>query len=76
MKGYFLLKRLSKSNRLVHIPDPATETLIVDKPTPANILDLAGLVIMKLVFGWDITMRKYQGRRFPYIPDINGEFHP
>jgi len=66
---YYLLKRLSKSNRLVHIPDPAADLLLKDSAVPTNIIDLARLAIMKLVFGWDLVMSKHLGNWFPYIPD-------
>ncbi len=64
---FYLLKKLSKTNKLVYIPDPCYDVLPVDKFTPTNIVDLAALVIMKLIFGRDIVMSK-----LPYIKGFSG----
>lgn len=65
---FYFLKRLSTTNRLVHIPDPAADALTIDRPSPANIRDLAKLFILKAIYGFSITIGKHAGRRIPGIP--------
>lgn len=66
---FYLLKKLLKTNKLVYIPDPAHDVLPIDKFTPTNIVDLVSLIILKLIYGWDITMGKLLHTRFPCMPD-------
>jgi len=67
---FYLLKRLSKGNELVHICDPSMDGMTVEKFTPTNIINLVSLIILKLIFGWDITMGKLPNRKgFSGMPD-------
>ena len=65
---FYLLKKLLKTNKLVYVPDPSYDVLLpIDKFTPTNIADLAGLAIAKLIFGHDIIMGK-----LPYVKGFSG----
>ena len=66
---FYLLKRLSKRNELVHICDPSMDVMTVEKFTPTNIINLVSLIILKLIFGWDVIMGKLPYTRFPCMPD-------
>jgi len=67
--SFYLLKRLSEGNRLVYIADPACDRMQVDKSAPRTIVDMVELVVIKLIFGCDITMGKRFHTRFPSMPD-------
>lgn len=66
---FYLLKKLSKTIRLVYIPDPAHDVLPIDKFAPTNIVDLVSLIILKLIYGWDMTMGKLLNMKLPYMSD-------
>ncbi len=66
---HYLLRRLSKANTLVYIPDPACDALSIDKSMPKNPADLAALAVMKLTFGHDITVGRLSYTKFPCIPE-------
>lgn len=68
---FYLLKKLSKRNRLVCINYGPP---YMGKYTPASIVDLATLIILKLIYGRDIAMGKFPSefpitKGFAYIPD-------
>ena len=68
--SFYILKRLSGVNKLVFMPDEAWDILLVDKYTPANIVDLVGLVMLKLTFGWNIVLGKLPYMKgIPSMPD-------
>jgi len=67
--AFYILKKIGKRNRLVYVPDPAADALIIGKVAPTNITDLAISVVLKLIFGWDITIGKYIGQVVNGIPD-------
>ncbi len=65
---FYLLKRLSKANRLVYMRAP-NEVFPVEEYIPTNIVDLAQLIIWKLVYGRDIVMGRIPYVKFASIPD-------
>jgi len=62
---YYFLKRLSKANRLVFMAHEMWDVLEIEQYTPRDGMGLAMLAIMKLTFGWDITLA-----RLPYSKGI------
>jgi hypothetical protein len=66
---FYLLKRLSGINTLIHIGDPSLDAVKVDKFTPTNIIDWARLIILKLVYGRGITMGRLPSRDVPCMSD-------
>lgn len=65
----YLLKRLCQENTLIFICDPSMDGMKVEKFTPASIIDWAKFIILKLVYGLDITMGKLPYRNFPCMSD-------
>lgn len=63
------LRRLKEKNRLVYIPDPAMNGLVLTRLSPWNILNLALLGIIKLTFGRGATMYEYLGQKIVSLPD-------
>jgi len=67
---FYLVKKLSKRNRLVYVSIGSLGPPYWSKYTPTNIVDLASLTISKLIYGRDIAMGKYPHiKGFSYIPD-------
>ena len=66
---FYLLKRLSKGNKLIHICDPSMDGRRVEKFTPTNIIDWASLIILKLVYGRGITLGEFPYTKFPCMSD-------
>ena len=67
--SYYLLKKLSKANRLVYMHSRSDSTLI-RKVTPTNIAEVLSLIIWKLTCGSDIVMGKVAyGSATPCMPD-------
>jgi len=66
---FYLLKRLSKGNKLIHICDPSMDGRRVEKFTPTNIIDWASLIILKLVYGRGIAIGKIPYTKFPCMSD-------
>jgi len=67
--SFYFLKRLSERNRLVYMAAAATDRVQVDRSAPTTIVDLAELVVIKLIFGRDTAMGKRFHTRFPSMPD-------
>lgn len=66
--AFYLLKKLGKTNRLVHVYAP-DEILPIEEFIPTNLTDLADLIINKLIYGFGITMGRLPHTKFPCIPD-------
>ncbi|MFC1900900.1 hypothetical protein ACFLYN_04835 [Chloroflexota bacterium] len=66
---YYLMKRLSKRNKLIHITDPSMDERKVEKFIPKNIIDLARLIISKLIYGRDIIIGKISYTNFLCMSD-------
>lgn len=67
---FYLLKRLSKTNRLVYMPEPSYDVLSIDKAAPANITEALYLLRCKMVYGWDILLGKHPlGQKITRMPD-------
>lgn len=67
---FYLLKRLSKTNRIVYMPDPAYDAVLINKAASANIIELVNLLKDKMVYGWDISLGKHPlGQKTTLIPD-------
>lgn len=66
---FYLLKRLSQRNKLVHISDPSLDGMRVEKLTPTNITGWASLIVSKLVYGRGITMGKLLNMYSPCMSD-------
>ena len=54
---FYVVKKLSKRNRLVYISSYPTQ-VTPSQYTPTNIVDLARLIIIKLIYGRDMAMGK------------------
>ena len=66
---FYLLKRLSKRNKLIHICDPSMDGREVKKFTSKNIIDWASLIISKLIYGLDITKGRILSMNFLCMSD-------
>ena len=66
---FYLLKRLNQGNKLIHITDPSMDGRVVEKFTPKNIIELASLMISKLIYGLDITKGRVLSMNFPCMSD-------
>ncbi|MFC1931524.1 hypothetical protein ACFLXJ_04930 [Chloroflexota bacterium] len=66
--AFYLLKKLSKTNRLVYVYSP-DEVLPIEEFIPTNLTDLADLMINKLIYGFGITMGRLSYTHFPCLPD-------
>lgn len=67
--SFYLLKKLSKGNRLVYIYSRSDAGLI-RKVTPINIAELVNLIIWRLVYGRDIVMGELPyWKGIPCMPD-------
>ncbi|MFC2010263.1 hypothetical protein ACFLVU_01795 [Chloroflexota bacterium] len=65
---YYLLKRLSKRNRLVYVVPKSP--ISMSKYTPVNIVDLAKLIVFKVIYGFDAALGKISlVRGFLWIND-------
>jgi hypothetical protein len=66
---FYMLKRLSKANRLVYMHDPSYVTLI-SKCNPNNLIDLVRYIRCKLLYGFDIMMSEVNySKGVPCMPD-------
>lgn len=66
--SFYFLRRLSKTNTLVYIHDPAY-VFPVDTSTPKNIRGLINLIIMKFIYDRDVVWGRIPHTEFPCIPD-------
>jgi hypothetical protein len=66
--AFYLLKKLSKTNRLVYVYSP-DEVLPIEEFIPTNLTDLTDLMINKLIYGFGITMGRLSYTHFPCLPD-------
>jgi len=67
---FYLLKRLNKKNKLVYISASSPNATPLRKYTPTNIIHLAELIKLKLIYGCDTTMGQLPHLKgFFYIPD-------
>lgn len=66
--AFYFMKKLSKTNRLVYVHCQGEE-LTIEEFTPTNLIDLADLVINKLIYGFGIAMGRLPHIQFPCIPD-------
>lgn len=67
---FYLLKKLSKRNTLVYVSHAPLNIPPMSQYTPTNIIDLARLIILKLIYGRDIAMGKFYFLKGPaYMPD-------
>jgi len=67
---FYLLKKLSKRNRLVYVSHAPPNIPPISHYIPMNITDLLRLVILKLIYGRDIAMGKFPFQKgLAYIPD-------
>jgi hypothetical protein len=68
--SFYLIKKLCKRNRLVYISTIPPQVPPMQKYIPTNFTDLASLIILKLTYGWDITLGKFPHLKgFAYVPD-------
>lgn len=65
---YYLVKKLSRKNRLVYAAAP-NETYEIDDSIPTNIVDLVNLIILKLIYGRDIALGRIPFTKFAVVPD-------
>lgn len=66
--AFYLLKKLSKTTRLVYVYAP-DEILPIEEFIPTNLTDFADLVINKLIYGFEIVMGRLSYTHFPCLPD-------
>ena len=67
---FYLLKKLAKRNKLVHINTSTPHFNPMSQYTPTSIVDLVSLIIGKLTYGHDITLGKLSHTKgFLYMPD-------
>ncbi|MFC2004678.1 hypothetical protein ACFLUY_00465 [Chloroflexota bacterium] len=67
---FYLLKRLSKANRLVYIPDPIYDVVPIPKSAPSSLAELLHLAQGKSVYGHEIVMGKHPlGKKALGMPD-------
>ncbi len=67
---FYLIKKLSKANRVVYISSYPPQVTLIRKYTPTNIVGLASLIILKLIYGRDIAKGKLPHiKGFSYMPD-------
>ncbi|MDD5509205.1 MAG: hypothetical protein PHI12_00080 [Dehalococcoidales bacterium] len=66
---WYLLNKLKRVNTLVHIPDPSCDALAIDRSKPKDIFELAWLAVMKLTFGYGITVGRLSYTKFTCIPN-------
>lgn len=72
---FYLLNQLSKRNSLIYMPyQPPNSPNVNTYYAPANIVDLARILLLKSTYGRGIAMGKYPQTNpyatgFPYIPD-------
>ncbi|MAE10835.1 MAG: hypothetical protein CL876_02760 [Dehalococcoidales bacterium] len=68
--SYYFLEKLSKGNRLVYMESEA-HVLTADEHPPASLMDLVSLMILKLVYGRELSLIRLGGypRGAPYIAD-------
>jgi hypothetical protein len=65
---YYFLDKLSRMNRLTYMPyTPYTSPDLMNSPyTPASIIDLVQLLLLKMIFGGGMVLGKYP-RTNPYV---------
>lgn len=67
---FFLLKKLSKANRIIYMPDPSFDVVQILNSTPRNIFELAIWLRFKMAYGWDLMITQFPYQRcIPTIPD-------
>lgn len=65
---FYLVNKLSRTNRLVHVSAP-NDSYLIDESIPKNIVDLAELIVLKLIHGRDIVLGRIPYTKFPSITD-------
>jgi len=71
---FYILKKLSKTNKLIFMPAPVQDVLPIRTSAPTSIFDLARLLVMKSVFGHDITLGDIDERIFTKVPRMPDKF--
>lgn len=67
---FYLLKKLSKNNRLVYMQDPTYDSAPVPQSPPKNLRDIAHLIWGKSVYGYDIILGEHSlGQKILGMPD-------
>jgi hypothetical protein len=70
LSSYYMLKRLSKGNGLVYMPDPTYDTVPVAESSPASLPEFVHLAWGKSVYGNDVIMGKHPlGDKILGMPD-------
>jgi len=68
--SFYLLKRLSKVNRIIYMPDPTYDVVQVLKSTPNNIRELVIWFRFKAAYGHDLMISQFPYlRNIPTMPD-------
>lgn len=69
-RKFYLVKKLSKRNRLAHVALDSLGPPYMSQYTPTNIVDLAKLTIFKLTYGCDVAVGKVSFiKGFLWMPD-------